>query len=115
MGRGRHLHLQVGEFARRPAILAGPGPALKFESPGADHGGVTQGSTDVLVDDERDKAIVGRLYARVMEHIPVQYERQQGRCSGCGRDLPTQADGLLRLNGELECISCAVKGHEAPA
>ena len=76
---------------------------------------MTQGSTDVLTNDERDKAIVGRLYARVMEHIPVQYERQDGRCSGCGRVLPTRADGLLRLNGELEYISCAVKGHEAPA
>jgi hypothetical protein len=76
---------------------------------------VPQGSTDVLVDDERDKAIVGRLYERVMEHIPAQYELQDGKCSGCGRDLPTRADGLLRLNGELECISCAVRGHDASA
>jgi hypothetical protein len=73
-----------------------------------------QGSTDVLVDDERDKAIVGRLYERVMEHIPLQYQHQDGKCSGCGRDLPTPADGLLRLNGEIECISCALAGHDAP-
>jgi hypothetical protein len=88
---------------------------LKFLPRSADHHSVTHGSTDVLVDDERDKAIVGRLYERVMEHIPAQFVRQHGRCAGCGRDLPTRADGLLRLNGELECISCAVKGHDAPA
>ncbi len=71
------------------------------------------GSTDVLTDDERDKAIVGRLYERVMEHIPVQFGHQGGKCSGCGRDLRTPADGLLRLNGEIECISCALRGHDA--
>lgn len=90
----------------------GPTP-LKFGPQRADLYTVTHGSTDVLVDDGRDKAIVGRLYERVMEHIPEQFMRQHGRCSGCGRDLPTKADGLLRLNGELECISCAVKGHDS--
>ncbi len=55
------------------------------------------------------------LYERVMNHIPLQYELQHGTCAGCARDLPTPADGLLRMNGELECISCAVRGHDTPS
>jgi hypothetical protein len=90
-------------------------PGLKFVTRRADHDLVTRGSTDLLAADESDKAIVGRLYQRVMEHIPAQFERQHGACSVCGRELPTVADGLLRLNGELECISCAVNGHHPPA
>ena len=62
--------------------------------------------------DDRAGAVVGILYERVMRHIPAQYERQGGRCCGCGKELPTTAkDGLLRLSGELECISCALKHH----
>ncbi len=92
-----------------------PGPALKFSPRQADYYSVPQASTDVLVDDERDKAIVGMLYERVMNHIPAQYSRQDGKCAGCRRELPTPADGLLRLDGELECISCAIKGQDLPA
>jgi hypothetical protein len=62
--------------------------------------------------DDHAGAVVGILYERVMRHIPAQYERQNGRCSECGTELPTAADGLLRLSGELECISCALK-HRA--
>ncbi len=62
-----------------------------------------------MVDGDRAGAIVGLLYERVMEHIPAQYERQDHRCYTCGRDLPTRADGLLRLDGALECITCALK------
>ena len=62
-------------------------------------------------ESDREQAIVGRLYECVMRHIPAQYERQGGKCSGCGRDLPSEEDGLLRLSGELECISCALKSH----
>ena len=91
------------------------GPRLKFMTRRADHDLVTRGSTEVLVTDESEKALVGRLYQQVKEHIPAQFERQHGTCSVCGRELPTVADGLLRLNGELECISCAVNGHHPSA
>ncbi len=58
---------------------------------------------------------MGLLYGRIMDHIPAQYELQEGKCAGCGRELPTVADGLLRMNGELECITCAVNGHDSPS
>jgi hypothetical protein len=63
------------------------------------------------MDSDHEQAIVGELYECVMRHIPAQYERQGGKCSGCSKDLPSAADGLLRLSGELECISCALKSH----
>jgi hypothetical protein len=72
---------------------------------------VTKGATKTTLDPKRETAIVGKLYARVMDHIPAQYERQAGRCAGCGTTLPTMADGLLRLDGELECIDCNLKDH----
>jgi hypothetical protein len=65
----------------------------------------------MYMDSDHEQAIVGELYECVMRHIPAQYERQGGKCSGCSKDLPTAADGLLRLSGELECISCALKSH----
>jgi hypothetical protein len=65
----------------------------------------------MYMDSDHEQAIVGELYECVMRHTPAQYERQGGKCSGCSKDLPSVADGLLRLSGELECISCALKSH----
>jgi hypothetical protein len=53
-------------------------------------------------------AAVGRLYERVMQHVPAQFERQGHTCHGCGKSLPSPADGLVRLDGKLECFSCAL-------
>lgn len=88
--------------------------ALKIRRRRADIHCVSQRLTKISIDSEHEKAIVGKLFERVMDHIPAQYERQSGRCVGCGKELPSAADGLLRLSGELECISCALKGHTSP-
>lgn len=74
---------------------------------------MTKGASKTVLDPERETAIVGKLYARVMEHIPAQYELQAGHCAGCGQALPTMADGLLRLDGGLECIDCSLRGHHS--
>jgi hypothetical protein len=86
---------------------------LKLGERCADLHSVTEGSTKVYLDKAQETAIVGKLYERVMQHIPTQYERQGGNCAGCGRALPSPADGLLRLNGDLECITCNLKGHHS--
>ncbi len=82
---------------------------LKSAAEGAERQVVTRGATKTYLDPDRETAIVGKLYERVMEHIPAQYERQAGRCAGCGKVLPTMGDGLLRLDGGLECIDCNLK------
>lgn len=64
-------------------------------------------SEDIPEADWVDAA-VGRLYQCVMQHVPAQFERQDHRCHGCGRDLPSPADGLIGLDGKLECISCVL-------
>ena len=89
--------------------------ALKIRRRHADIHCVSQKSANLSIDSDREMAIVGELFERVMDHIPAQYERQSGKCVGCGRELPSAADGLLRLSGELECISCALKGHTSPS
>ena len=72
---------------------------------------MTKSATETTLDREAETVIVGKLYQRVMEHIPAQYERQAGQCAGCGKTLPTMADGLLRLDGQLECIDCNLRDH----
>ena len=108
----RGLHRGLGD--RTPAghaPLAAKRQRLKFSRRRADLHSVTEGSTKAYLDNARKTAIVGKLYERAMEHIPTQYERQGGNCAGCGRALPSPADGLLRLDGDLECITCNLKGH----
>ena len=80
--------------------------SIKLGGRPADYEGVTNGPVKTTLDPDTETAVVGKLFGRVMDHIPVQYERQAGMCTGCGRVLPTMADGLLRLDGELECITC---------
>ena len=53
-------------------------------------------------------AAVGRLYEHVMQYVPAQLERQGQTCHGCGKYLPSPAAGLVRLDGKLECFSCAL-------
>jgi len=84
---------------------------LKLSQGSADDHPVTK--TETTLDPERETAIVGKLYERVMEHIPAQYERQAGRCAGCGKTLPAMADGLLRLDGALECIGCNLRDRHS--
>ncbi len=86
-------------------------PGLKLSRGSADDHLVTKSATQTTLDPERETIIVGKLYQRVMEHIPAQYERQAGQCAGCGKTLPTMADGLLRLDGQLECIDCSLRNH----
>lgn len=88
---------------------------LKFEAPVADDPGVTEHALHATLDDEQLTAIVGLLYGRVRDHIADQFDRQEGRCVGCGRTLPTRADALIRMDGGLECIDCKLTTHRAVA
>ena len=98
------------EMAGRASGSPGHRP-LKSTAKGAEIAVVTNAAAKTLLDPARETAIVGNLYERVMEHLPAQYERQAGRCAGCGNVLPTVADGLLRLDGDLECIDCNLRDH----
>jgi hypothetical protein len=81
----------------------------------ADEYGVTEHSPYATLDSDQVTTIVGTLYARVRNHIADQYDRQEGRCAGCARTLPTRADALIRLDGGLECIDCKLTSHRAVA
>ncbi len=86
---------------------------IKFGDQPVDYEEVTNGTAKTTLDPDTETAIVGKLFDRVMDHIPAQYERQGGRCAVCGRVLPTVADGLLRLAGDLECITCNLTRHDS--
>ena len=88
---------------------------LKLTALVTDDAGVTEHSLNATLDDDQVRAIVGKLYGRVRDHIADQYERQGGACGGCGRTLPTRADALIGLDGTLECIDCRLTSHRAVA
>ena len=76
---------------------------------------VTAIPSNATLDSDQISTIVGKLYGRVRDHITHQYELQDGRCAGCGRNLPTQSDALISLDGHLECIDCKLTSHRAVA
>ena len=96
----------------RPGPPVPARPILKFPSKRVEATHVSVQSSNLRTEEVPDAdwvdAAVGTLYERVMQHIPAQFERQGRTCHGCGRHLPSPADGLIRLDGQLECISCTL-------